>query len=466
MPAHCGGASGRRVRRLNIFFGGVDDIGVEGRIVEVDMDKSDVKHLIDVIDAVPPLPLVVSKVVEVADNPNSSAQDLANIICEDTGLTARVLKLINSSFYGFSRRISTVTESVILLGFEVITNIVIWISVARHIGTKESQVLDRQRFWQHSLGAAASAKILSQLIGYPNPEEAFIAGLLHDIGKIFFDEYVSDEYAAVVSRMDEGERNELRAERQVLGTDHAAVGQMLLKKWRLPQVYQMTTRYHHAPLRYEARLSTSIGRLVGAVHLADVFAKMHGYACDAHAYIPAVDPRVWKLLQLSEEDGSRTFLMFAEELKRAKEFFGIACSDELGDIKLAGGGEVKQVLLVSRHEPPVSTVRILLTAAGFDVACGILTRDGIVLPPGAEPHVVVLDLDEIGSDLGSIITFITALQGATPVKALILQNAPAAPNEARLYEKQGVFFLRKPFRAVELLGELRDVLRQKAESTC
>jgi len=427
------------------------------------MDKSDVKHLIDVIDAVPPLPLVVSKVVAVAENPDSSALDLANIISEDTGLTAQVLKLINSSFYGFSRRISTVTESVILLGFEVITNIVIWIAVARQLGVKDSGILDRKRFWQHSLAAASAAKMLSRLVGYPNPEEAFVAGLLHDVGKILFDEYLPDEYASVVSRMHAGEQNELHAERQVFGTDHASVGQMLLKKWRIPQGYQLSARFHHAPLRCEAKISTTTGRLVGGVYLANVFAKLHGYACDAQTCVPAIDPRVWNLLDLGEEEAIRIFTLFDEELKRAKEFFGIVCSDDLSDVKVVAEGEVKQALIVGPPQPPVSAMKILLTAAGFDIVHGVLARNGILLPPGAAPNVLVVDIDEAASDIRSILKTLAARRGMTPLKAIVLQDEPPTPKDLHDFENLGVFFLQKPFRAADLIGKLRDVLKEEAE---
>lgn len=425
------------------------------------MESNDVIQLIANTDAVPPLPVVVGRMLQVADNPSSNAMDLANIIAEDTALTARVLKLVNSSFYGFSREISTVTESVILLGFEAITNLVIGMTITSLMAVGQSRVLDRQRFWQHSLGAAASARILSRLVGYPNSEEAFIAGLMHDIGKIFFDEYLPDEYAAVVSRLHAGERNELLAEREVLGTDHTCAGQMLLKKWRLPAIYQMAARYHHAPLQCEARLATSTGRIVGATYLADIFTKMHGDACDAHAYIPAMDPRVWKLLRLTEEDGARVFLMFDAELKRAREFFGIACTDELGDIKLVKEGDVKHVLIIRRRQPVVSTVKILLAAAGFDVAFGILSRDGINMPAGVTPDILILDFEDISADFGNIMSFVAELRQNTDLKAIILHEHPASTEEAALYEQQGVFMLQKPFRAADIISKLRDLLGQE-----
>jgi HD-like signal output (HDOD) protein len=422
------------------------------------MRNRELDHLIGTIDSVPPLPLVASRMFEVAENPASSASDLAQVISDDAGLTARVLRLVNSSFYGFAREISTVTESVVLLGFEAVVNLALGITIAHSIKAGESRVLDRQRFWQHSLGAAACARILSRLVGYPNSEEAFIAGLVHDVGKLFFDEYLPDEYAAVVSQLHAGERNELRAEHMALETDHTITGQMLFRKWRLPQIYQMTTRYHHAPLQCEARLSTLTGRLVGATYLADVFTKMHGDACDAHAYIPSIDPKVWSLLRLSEEDGSRIFLMFDEEVKRAREFFGIACSDELGEIKMVEESQLRRVMILRRRPPTVSTVRIILTAAGFEVAYGLLSPGGISMPPMADPDIMIIDYDDMASSFHGILKLVSALRAKTRLGVIILRPGPTAQEEARLYERQKVYFLEKPFRANELLGKLRQVI--------
>lgn len=421
------------------------------------MKKQEISRLIESIDAVPPLPIVVNRMLQVAESPTSSAADLANIISDDTALTARVLRLVNSSFYGFSREITTVTEGVIMLGFATIVNLVVGMSVARAMDAGESRVLDRQRFWQHSLGAAASARILSDLVDYPDPEEAFIAGLLHDVGKLFFDEYLPDEYAAVVSRLHAGEREELRAEREIMGTDHTVAGQMLLKKWRLPRLYQMAARYHHAPLVYESSLKTASGRLVGATYLSDVFSKMHGDACDAHAYLPAVEPRVWTLLGLTEEQGRRVFLLFDEEVKRAREFLGVARSNDLGDIALVPKGEVMRVLILCRKQPVVSTTKIILSAAGFEVSYGILTPDGVIMPEDG-PNIILADRADIAADFAHVIRLASQVRRKTGLRIIMLHDGPTKPEEERLYEQQGVFLLQKPFRAQDLIEKMRSVL--------
>ncbi|RKY28669.1 MAG: hypothetical protein DRP79_02080 [Planctomycetota bacterium] len=422
------------------------------------MKSGEVNRLISTIDTVPPLPVVVSSVLRVAESPNSNAADLAAVVSDDTALTARVLRVVNSPFYGFARKVTTVTESVVLLGFETIVNLVIGITVARTMDAGESHVLDRRRFWQHSLGTAAAARILSDLVDYPNPEETFIAGLMHDIGKLFFDEYLPDEYAAVVSRLRAGEGDELKVERDVLRTDHTLAGEMLLKKWHLPGLYQKAARYHHAPLRYERRLHTAAGRLVGAVYLADIFSKMHGDACDARAYLPAVDPHVWSLLGLEEEQGRRVFLLFEEEIQHAKEFLGVACSSDLGDIALVDKGEVMSVMIVCRRQPVVSTTRIILSSAGFDTFYGLLNKGNVEIPEGARPDIILLDQDDISSDFAGIVQLIAKIREKTGLKIIILRDGPVNVEEEKAYERQGVFMLEKPFRAADLIEKLRGIL--------
>ena len=428
------------------------------------MKETLVSRLIHTIDTVPPMPLVVESMLNVANDPGSSAADLASIISEDTGLTAKVLGLVNSSFYGFARQVTTVTESVILLGFETIVNLVIGMSVAKTMEAGESHVLDRQRFWQHSLGAAASARILSNMVDYPNPEEAFIAGMMHDVGKLFFDEYLPDEYATVVSCLHAGERRELLAERDILGADHTVAGGMLFRKWRLPRLYQMAARHHHAPLRFEPRLGSQTGRLVGVVYLADIFSKMHGDACDAQAYLPAIDPHVWELLGLTEEQARRVFLLFDEEIQRAREFFGIACSDDLGDIVLLGEDELMRVMIACRERPLISPVKIILSAAGFDVSYGILTDKGIEIPEGLEPDIILLDEDDVSSEFGHVIHLVEQARNKTNLRVIILHSSPISSEEEKRHEQQGVFILHKPFRSADLVEKLRAILALSAPS--
>ena len=140
------------------------------------------------LKTLPALPEIVYQLTMLIDDPNSTAQDLAEVISKDQSLTARVLRLVNSSYYAFRSKISKVSHAISLMGFLSIKNIVLSLSVIDAFRKRElDDGLEHHLFWEHSIGTAAAARSLGERSGYLSPEEAFVAGLLHDIGKVIFD---------------------------------------------------------------------------------------------------------------------------------------------------------------------------------------------------------------------------------------------------------------------------------------
>ena len=149
------------------------------------MSISEPQKIIDKIDDLPTLPRTVLKITELVNDPKSSAKDLARVITDDQVLTARLLKLVNSSFYGFPQRISTVTAAIVLLGFDAIRNLLLTSSVFDLFANRNRQKKQiQERFWDHSLGCAVGAKVIGNYLRHDNIEELFVSGLLHDIGAL------------------------------------------------------------------------------------------------------------------------------------------------------------------------------------------------------------------------------------------------------------------------------------------
>jgi putative nucleotidyltransferase with HDIG domain len=197
------------------------------------------------------LPQTLSEVLRVARDENSSAQQLADVLKKDPALTAKTLRLVNSPFYGARREISTMTQAVMTVGVRGITALALSSSVYDLTG-KVKTTIDRLRFWRHSLQVAIAARSIAEELKYFCPEEAFISGLLHDIGIVILEKSFPERYAIIWKRACEGEiLHEL--EDDLWGTDHAKVGQFLLEQWHLPAVVCEAVGRHHFSFTPETR---------------------------------------------------------------------------------------------------------------------------------------------------------------------------------------------------------------------
>ena len=258
------------------------------------MGISDPQKIIEKIDDLPTLPRTVLKITELVNDPKSSAKDLARVITDDQVLTARLLKLVNSSFYGFPERISTVTGAIVLLGFDAIRNLLLTTSVfdlfANHNRKKKQ---DQEKFWDHSLGCAVGAKVIGNYLRHDKIEELFVSGLLHDIGKIVEMMYLSDEYTKVVTVIDSENILMTAAENKVLGYNHAEVGKLLAEKWNLPAKLVQVIAYHHQPAN-----ASSFAMEAAIVHLADIFCRALNMGYGGDNKIPPLDGSAWKRLKI------------------------------------------------------------------------------------------------------------------------------------------------------------------------
>ncbi|MBU8871303.1 MAG: HDOD domain-containing protein [Gemmatimonadales bacterium] len=230
------------------------------------IDCTDLVH--KKIKELPPLPLVIQKLTEVMENPSSSADHVKEILSSDQALAGKVLKLVNSSFYGLSGEVSTISRAVVILGFSAVRNLATGLGVVKLMGKPSTDQIVKD-FWRHSVSTGAAAYVLAQHTDYADPEEAFIAGLLHDLGGLILILAVPKEYQEV---MDLGPDNMIENEQKLLGITHARVGQKVLKHWKLPKNLCDAVRYHHTPKIFNGKEDP----LVSIVALADTLSCAHG----------------------------------------------------------------------------------------------------------------------------------------------------------------------------------------------
>ena len=257
--------------------------------------QQELEKLIRKIDDLPTLPTVYAKLAETINNPSTTARDVSKILSHDQALTAKLLRLVNSAFYGFPSKISTITQAVVILGFSALKNLVLTTSVFDlFAGDPNKTKIHQGEFLKHAVGTAVGALIIGKSLSYPEPEELFVAGLLHDIGKLAENLFLHDRFAEVVEVANNENIFILRAEIRLLGFSHAHVGKLLLQKWKLPQQLIEIIANHHNIQKARVNIKQT-----AIIQLADILCRSLelGYAGDN--LIPCLESGAWDIIKLN-----------------------------------------------------------------------------------------------------------------------------------------------------------------------
>lgn len=190
------------------------------------------------------LPQTLAEVLRVVKDETSTAKDLADILTKDPAMTTKILRVVNSPFYGVARQIGSVSQAVVTLGLRQVTALALSTSVYAMTDKWES-CLDRIRFWRHSLGVAIASRTIAEKAGRTNLEEIFVAGLLHDIGLVMLEHSFPEQFPSVWNEAAKGRDELIDLEDQAWGTNHARVGQFLLDQWGLPEDICAAVGMHH-----------------------------------------------------------------------------------------------------------------------------------------------------------------------------------------------------------------------------
>jgi putative nucleotidyltransferase with HDIG domain len=227
------------------------------------LSKLSIRDAVERISELPTLPAVLGQMMEVAADPDSSAIDLAKHIAADPSISATLLRLVNSAYYGFYRQVDSVAQAVVILGFGEVRNIIFAAKAFEALKGKESS-FDRRQLWRHSLATAIASERCARTLGWASDGSYYVAGLLHDIGKVTLDVLYPDLYEEAV-RIAHDEKTTIRAaEKRVFDIDHASVGALLADHWGLTEPVVEAIRLHHVPVQ-----SRSATHLAAVIAMAD-----------------------------------------------------------------------------------------------------------------------------------------------------------------------------------------------------
>lgn len=242
----------------------------------MDVQEQQAKKIQKYIERMPSLSTTVTKVLEVCNTPNTSPNDLNRVISLDPVLTGQVLKLINSAYYSLPNQISSLARAIIMLGLNTVKNLALSTAVIGTLGKSESfKSLPMDEFWAHSIGVGVTAKALAVLRKVPptEREEYFVAGMLHDLGKIPLNNCFAETYIQALQLADLEQGPLCHAERLIVGIDHGEAGRMIGEKWQLNNSIVESLCFHHCP----ERAAEKNRELVTTVALANLYANIYEF---------------------------------------------------------------------------------------------------------------------------------------------------------------------------------------------
>ncbi len=284
--------------------------------------RREIKKKLRNLQSLPTLPPVISKLTKLLADDNTTAIHLARVIEKDQVLTSKVLKLVNSAFYGFPRRISTVSNAIVLLGFNVIRTLIITTSIFEMMQSEDLGL------WEHSLGVAAASGILAKRLGLKNPEEVTTAGLLHDLGKVVIRAEFPDSYKEIILVSEEKRLSFRQVESEVLDIDHGEIGLFLTNQWNLPERLVEPIAFHH-----QVEKARKYKKETAIVHFADILIRALGYGYGGDPWVPELNDKAWQILGLKRSDIEELLPELDDRLLELRFF-----TMEMQGIDLAQGG--------------------------------------------------------------------------------------------------------------------------------
>ncbi|MBA3014339.1 MAG: HDOD domain-containing protein [Proteobacteria bacterium] len=291
------------------------------------------------VSKLPSLPVVAIKLLRLTRDDVSAASDLVRLIETDPAITAKILRIVNSAAYGLRQKISSIKHAVVLVGFTAVRSLAMDVVLYEQLisGKRGRHAFNRVDFWQHCLTVATLCRGLAHKLGYPDPEEAYIAGLLHDIGKVVAETYGRITYSDFLGRLDSQDGLLVDIEKKIIGLSHADIGAFICQQWGLPDTVVLAMVLHHRRF-IDLPLSQGQKMLIAMVSLANFIAWLLGAGSVRIARNSILQPEVEELIPLKEINLQELITSANREIKDIAEFY---------DFSLPTAEQFKENLLFS-----------------------------------------------------------------------------------------------------------------------
>ncbi|WP_462268806.1 HDOD domain-containing protein [Desulfobacter sp.] len=272
-------------------------------------------------ETLPSFPQVAAKLLEVSKDDTAPLEEVAKIVETDPGISIRVLELVNSAFYGLSRKVTSLSDAVVILGLDEIKKLALGIAIFEKIfKTGHTKEFNRLMFWRHSLAVAVLSMKIAQKIEYPNPEEAYTAGLLHDVGKIFLDLQGHRDYGKFIRNLSESTDLVIEKERSEIGLGHDDIGAFFCARWQLPENLVLAVKYHHQPFENHD-LAEDEKQLIAIVCMADFLCWTQGMGSFDFIRPPILAPEVEACINPEKIDIINCILEMNKEIEQISAFY-------------------------------------------------------------------------------------------------------------------------------------------------
>jgi len=239
------------------------------------------------------LPDIYNQFVDTIARPNSSSYDIENVINKDTSLSAQLLRIANSAFYGYPAKVDTISRAINIIGTQQLSTLAMGIIVISVFNKMPARIINMEMFWKHSILCGICARILAGYRNIQNTERLFTAGLLHDIGRLVCYNYLPQESLRAILEAHNDSRLLYLTEREVFDMDHAMIGKSLINRWQMPLSLEEMVFYHHEPQKSKNSIEPSI------LHIADIIANAMGIGTSGERLIPPLHEEAWSRLGLS-----------------------------------------------------------------------------------------------------------------------------------------------------------------------